>query len=411
MLMHVPAETGSPTQRRRRVGIHARREFMQNTSRLFLFSGVVVVAALLALEVAARLMRPESPWLNPRYVRLSEAYPDLDALIADADWGPGGVTRYYEEFLYAKQPSTSAHVTFTEYYSARLTPSSVPLGSAEHIVWTFGGSTMENSETTDSLTIANTWARHFNRALGPTHVKNFGTDSFFSSYELIKFQRLLREVPTSERPTMALFYDGYNDAVYGYQYGPGRMQGDLSFKLQALVERRHATLWAHTTSAVLGRWSRLWELTAGRVVDRALSPVTWRPGAANLDASPAIYESNVRMIEATCTAFGIRCFFILRPLLVTKTPLDPTEQEAFDTVLRHPRLDPEGVQFVRDFYTGAGELLRENAGFIDASQILDGDPRGHFYDIGHLGALSPPLVGERIADLVLARLDATGPTP
>jgi hypothetical protein len=117
------------------------------------------------------------------------------------------------------------------------------------------------------------------------------------------------------------------------------------------------------------------------------------------------------MIEATCTAFGIRCFFILQPLLLTKTPLDSTEQEAFDALLRHPRLGPEGVQFVRDFYAAARELLRDNAGFIDASRLLEGDPRGHFYDIGHLGALSPPLVGERIADLVLARLGATDRTP
>jgi hypothetical protein len=384
---------------------------MHHTGRLFLMSGVVGVATLLALELASRLTTPESPWLNPRYVRLSEAYPELDALIADAEWGPGGAARYYEEFLYAKKPSTSAHVTFTEYYSARLTPSSVPLGRAEHIVWAFGGSTMENSETTDSLTIANTWARRFNRALGPTHVKNFGTDSFFSSYELIKFQKLLREVPADERPTVALFYDGYNDAVYGYQYGAGRMQGDLSYKLQALVERRHATLWVYATSAILSRWSRLWELTGRRLVDRAFSPRTWQPGAADLDASLAVYEYNVRMIDATCAAFGIRCFFILQPLLITKTPLEPTEQEAFDALLRHPRLGPEGVQFVRDFYTGAAERLRENAGFIDASRILEGDPRGHFYDIGHLGALSPPLVGERIADLVLARLDATDPAP
>jgi hypothetical protein len=96
---------------------------------------------------------------------------------------------------------------------------------------------MENTETTDRLTIANTWARIFNDSLGPTHVKNFGTGGYFSSYELIKFQKLLREVPKSELPTMAIFYDGYNDAMNGFQYGPGRLQSDLSLKLQALVEQ------------------------------------------------------------------------------------------------------------------------------------------------------------------------------
>lgn len=207
---------------------------------------LVCVAALICLEAAMRATSPWQRWSNPRYVALSRSFSELDALLEDVH-SRGGPTRYFDEFVYAHGEKRTRHVNFTSYYSARRTPDSAPLAEATHIVWTFGGSTMANTETTDSLTIANTWARVFTRALGPTHVKNFGTGGFFSSYELIKFQKLLREVPTRERPTISICYDGYNDAEYGFQYGPGSLHKDLSLKLEALVPGRHLVLWTYTT--------------------------------------------------------------------------------------------------------------------------------------------------------------------
>jgi hypothetical protein len=127
---------------------------MHSTSRLFPFFGIVVFAALLALEVVARHTTPESAWPKPRHVWLSEADLELDALPKGAEWNPDRSARYDEESPYARQPAASAHVNFTENYPARLTPSSAPLEGAEHSVWGFGGSSMEGTGTTDSVTLA-----------------------------------------------------------------------------------------------------------------------------------------------------------------------------------------------------------------------------------------------------------------
>lgn len=378
--------------------------------RQLVYLVIVALAGLIALEVAARIISRGPRWLNPRYVELSRGFAELDALIADAGWGPGDPPRYYDEFLYAPAPVSTGHVTFTDYYSARRTPDSVSLPDAEHIVWTFGGSTMENTETTDSLTIANTWARVFNRELGPTHVKNFGAGGFFSSYELIKFQKLLRDVPDDERPTMAIFYDGYNDAEFGFQYGPGQIQKDLSLKLQALVEHRHLALWTYSFSRLLERGSRLWELTGARFFERALFPLGEpRADAENLVAAVRVYTSNVKMLRATCEAFEIRCFFVLQPLLLTKAPLTPVEQETLAALEAHARFGPDGIRFVRAFYAEVATRLDGEEAFIDASGVLNGRAEPDFFDPGHVGALTPPIVGERIAALMLARIGRPAP--
>jgi hypothetical protein len=378
--------------------------FWTPTKVLLLFVGLFL-ALLILLEAWLRITAPEVRWFNPRYMEISREFPDLDALVA-TQWYYQ--TRYQPEFLYASGPVTRDLVTFTDYFGARLTPSSVPLNQAEHIVWTFGGSTMENTETSDTLTIANTWAAELNRVLGPTHVKNFGTGGFFSSYQLIKFQRLLREVPQDELPGIAIFYDGYNDAVNGLQYGAGRLQLDLERKLEAVVEQRNLALLLLATSNALETVSMLWARTAAPVIQHvffSLGDPDWGPD--NLEATVRVYTSNVRMIEATCRTFGIECFFILQPMLPTKAGLTPVEQEALDWLEDHPRFGSDGTRFVRAFYRASADALADVAGFIDASWILnDRSDVADFYDVGHVGALSPPVIGERTAALILQRLGA-----
>lgn len=362
------------------------------------------LVCLVALEGIARIATRRPRWLNPHYVEISGDFADLAELIADSQNTPSA-PKYYDEFLYAAAPASTEHINFTDYYSARWTPDSEPLSEAEHIIWTFGGSTMENTETTDRLTIANTWAKIFNGTLGPTHVKNFGTGGFFSSYELIKFQKLLREVPENELPTIAIFYDGYNDALFGFQYGPGSLQEDLTLKLRALVEQENVKIGTYALSRTFSKYSRLWDRTAARLVESLLFPLP-EPNteAANLEGAVRVYTRNVRMIEATCKAFQVRCFFVLQPLLVTKKPLTQLEQEVLNGLEGHPRFGSEGTQFVLEFYERMIQEFADNEHFIDASHILDGRTQSDFYDLGHTSAQTPPIIAEKVADMIMARL-------
>jgi hypothetical protein len=369
---------------------------------LLLLSGCFIGA--LVLEVYARISTRGPRWLNPHYVEISASLSELNDLIEDTQ--NTAPPKYYDEFLYAPGPVTTTHINFTDYYSSRLTPDSRLIEEADIIIWTFGGSTMENTETTDEMTIANTIARIFNERAGPTHVKNFGTGGFFSSYELIKFQKLLREVPEKELPHIAVFYDGYNDSYFGFQYGPGSLQDDLSQKIASLVEHRYGPLWLYSSSKLLSQYSKLWQITGARLIDYILFPLPdINPNSENLYQSVRVYTSNVRIIEAICDLFDIRCFFVLQPLIVTKNPLSEMEQQVLDQLEAHPRFSPEGTRFMRAFYQEVITEMAENDHFIDASRIMDGRTQPDFYDVGHTSALSSPFIGESIADILLNRLE------
>lgn len=160
-----------------------------------------------------------------------------------------------------------------------------------------------------------------------------------------------------------------------FLYGAGNLQKNLVRKLEALVE--------------------------GRVHFPLGEP---NPGDENLAAMIRVYTSNVRMLRATCDVFEVRCFFLHQPLLLAKTPLSGPKQSAFESLKDHPRFGPDGVRFVREFYRQAAVGLADEAGFLNVSGTLAGRQAADFYDVGHVGALMPPVIGERTAALMLARL-------
>jgi hypothetical protein len=369
---------------------------------IILYSIVFIFTCGLLLEITARIITRGPRWANPYYVEISKDFNELNQLLGDIQKAQQhGLPKYYQEFLYASSPFQSVHLNYTNYYSSRLVPDSAPLNEAENIIWTFGGSTMQNEETTDDLTIANTLAKMFNRALGPTHVKNFGVGGFFSSYELIKFQKLLREVPESELPTMVIFYDGYNDSVFSFLYGAGSMVRHLSLKLQALVEHKDLSLSTYSFSRMISRHSRFWERTGHRFIEYALfPPVAFQRDDENLDATVRVYTSNMKMIVAICDAFDIACFFVLQPLIATKSPLTDLEKQ----VLEKLKIGPEGVRYVRKFYEKVRKKMADNEHFIDASNLLNGRVRSDFYDIGHTSAETSPVIGQKISNMILARV-------
>lgn len=374
--------------------------------RRILYVSILLVTCVLVVEGVARFLTRGPKHLSPLYLEMSQGFEHLDALIEDGQKLADAPT-YYEEFLYGPTPVASMHINITDYYSARWAPDSVPLAESEHIIWAFGGSTLQNTETTDSLTIANTWAKIFNRELGPTHVKNFGTGGFATSYELIKFQKLLRQVKHAELPTIAIFYDGYNDAAQGFQNGVSNIPKNISLKLEALIEHDNLAIATYTFSKWLSSFSRFWEQTGARAIQHVLFTLPAPPkNGHNLEATVRIYISNVKMIRSICETFQIRCFFVLQPLLVTKKPLTELEQSVLSSMEEHPRWGRQGTQFVRQFYDRVTKDLSASAHFVDGSHILDGRAQSDYYDLGHTGAQTPPIIGEKIAHEILARLQA-----
>ncbi len=49
--------------------------------------------------------------------------------------------------------------------------------------------------------------------------------------------------------------------------------------------------------------------------------------------------------------------------------------------------------------------MADNEHFIDATNILNGRARSDFYDIGHTSAETSPVIGQKIAHMILAKVE------
>jgi hypothetical protein len=193
-----------------------------------------------------------------------------------------------------------------------------------------------------------------------------------------------------------IFYDGFNDSIFAYFYGAGRFQSDTSSKLQDLIEQDYPRLIIYSFSEWMANHSVFWrnymreridvKLHAGRAPDH--SP-------ENLERAVRAYTTNVRMTKGICQSFGIRCLFVLQPLILTKIPLTAVESRVINT-LEHPK-----VRFGRDFYQQAAATLRHEPAFHDLSHVLDGIQDSHFFDYGHTSPFAGIIIGKAIAAYVI----------
>jgi hypothetical protein len=327
------------------------------------------------------------------FLEIGQGYSQLNQLIKD--WN---VLRfnYHDYYMYSPAPAHSPTVNFSEYFGSRATPDSSKEHKPKEVIWAFGGSTMQNLETEDSLTLANQIALEFKRRNILARVYNFGVSSFQSSLETIKFQDLLRRVPVNEWPTTVLFYDGFNEVMFGYYFGAGTIQADLSLKMRDLVERDYPRLVLYMSSEFLSRYSAFWRNYIAHRITTTLYERQDYPGRGNLDQTVSVYVRNVRMTEGICKNFHIRCLFILQPLVATRS--NPTTLE--QSVIRSS-IDGEYIKFTRQFYHEATRQLSSLEGFIDMSRIFDHDKEPHFFDMGHVEPFSGIILGKKIADSIM----------
>jgi hypothetical protein len=334
-----------------------------------------------------------------------DGWPLRDQWLADKAAMPQ-TPRYYDYHCWSAPPYKSQTLNFEFYHGypcvQRRVPDSTGLETCDTVVWLFGGSTMQNTETSDEGAIANHVARALTAAGHRPTVVNFGAGGFTSSLEFIRLWDLLRRSSGRQIPDYVVFYDGYNDALFGGAHGAGVMGEDYHSRLAALVERQHGRLFWYTASEALGRWSAAWRrlvLTSVRTAfyqRYAASAASWASDRAVECAG--MYVKNIRSIQAICgqESWGRRItpVFILQPLVFLKTPNTAWEQEIIST------LGEGQPRFTRQFYEEARSRLRSERTFFDLSGCLDGRAEDDFIDFGHIAPETGQVIGRRIADVL-----------
>ena len=247
-----------------------------------------------------------------------------------------GPLKYHDYYVFSRAPLKTPSINFTDYFSARGCPDSAPIGQGHPTIWFFGGSTMENMETTDELTIANQATRTVKDAGMTPAAANFGTTSFQITVESVKFQDLLRRNPPERWPDIVVFYDGFNDTNGSLEFGVGNFQFDIPRKMGMMVEDDSVGL----TRYGLAQWLRTHSLLAEKLrIDRLLEPRTLHdlpppdttPG--NLQKAVDNYLLNRRMLRAICRELGIRPLFVLQPLVTSKAGLTASDQDILSKIL------------------------------------------------------------------------------
>ncbi len=377
-----------------------------------------VTLAVVAVVLAASLAEAVARWTDPprRLLPLeaalhAELSPELRAGLAsflddrEAVWWREPTRWRYEDYhLYRMAPIATGTIRFHEDTGARDCPDGLPSGADVDRVWFFGGSTMQDLGAPDRLTVANQTIKTLNDGGQRVRGLNFGTTSYQSGLELIRFQGLLRSRRAEEHPKVAIFYDGYNDAVHAFTSGAGRVQITTRAGLQALVEHDDGPLLRH----VLARWLGHRSVFARRLVAPLLEPAQMATSPPpdlspdNLTRAVAAYLTNVKLIRAVARDFGVRPLFVLQPLVVTKQGLGPVDQRAL------ANLPADRRAFVLAFYDGVRAALADAPGFVDLSAALDHDGRSDFRDLGHTSLATGPTLGAALARAVRPLLDGDG---
>lgn len=371
-------------------------------------TGLSICVALLLIEGLARgLSYYQRSYRRPDLMaRLIARHPESARISAALDAYRvkcGGAPFLYEDYyIFRRVPCETPDVAFTSYFSSRRSPDAAPIAAGTPLVWLFGGSTMLDFSGPDDLTIANALALSMRRAGLPVSIANLGEGAFQSTLELIKFQALLRA--TDRPPDHAVFYDGYNDAYFGFSYGAGRPQGNLSKHFGAVVSGQHAALSAYILSETLAGYSTAWrEFVKPRLGNIVYGDAVFDGSDRNLAATLSAYAANMRQTRATCREYHIDCLFVLQPVLASKQGRTAFEQEAAG------RLDARAVDFMGRFMTAARQWPAA-PDFVDLSGVLDHDGLDDFVDYGHVGPATSVRIGETLAGIlgprVAARLNA-----
>jgi hypothetical protein len=351
------------------------------------FNTIILIGVVLAL---ASLFPPKSPTnLYSQYFDL-DSYQHLDrptAMEVGKEYDRMGDAESFEFFpwtVFISRRFKGSLVNVSEEHVRKTAPP-LPLkpGQLEFSIWAFGGSTMFGWGMPDSETIPSHLQKLLASAWPDRHVQviNFGHPYYFSSLELAYFSSLVR---TENKPDIALFLDGLNDNTYLVQGLENPWFSDLASLAWEKERTRRYSVRANVPWIELNETFPLMSLLTGIRNRFSISIPPYKPSPSPTDGSrdPVeralfVFESNVRMIQAIGTSFGIQTYHFLQPIKGYPIGADP--KSFYDRLTRTPP---------RRTYAIADALMSVPAPYVDHS---------HYSDEGNLK------IAERIAQIIMSQ--------
>jgi lysophospholipase L1-like esterase len=311
-------------------------------------------------------------------------FQDLSTIKRGSDWGPGKNHLAAEKdgfVLY--RPWSGNGVTINE-HGLRTSPPS-PRSPGEHRIAVVGSSETWGFRLADADTIpALLQTALRGHGLGEISVYNFGIEDATMARELA----LLRHFKDIYDIDQVVFVAGASD-LYGEYFA---IQGEpldrtrtgsriASFELYRTIERLRSTWFEPSPDRLAAIDARY-----------AARPAEKRSGLAN-----GIVDA-----DSYCTSAGLRCDFVLQPLLLFRRTLSGTEPKIAQTYRRqYPRLDVLASQIYHEALA-----LRLASQVHDLTAVFDHSPAQFFIDEVHLNEAGNTVLVDTLLPIVTTKTPA-----
>ncbi len=311
-------------------------------------------------------------------------FQDLSTIKRGSDWGPGKNHLAAEkDGFVVYRPWSGNGVTINALGLRTALPA--PKSPGEHRIAVVGSSETWGFRLADADTIpALLQAALRDHGHGEISVYNFGIEDATLARELA----LLRYFKDIYGIDQVVFVAGMSDlyseyfAIQGAPLGRTRTGGRIaSFELYRTIERMRST-WFEPSPQRLALFDARYAARpagkSGRLADGIVSA------------------------DAYCTEAGLRCDFVLQPLVLFRHTPGGTEPEIAQTYRRqYPRLDVLASQIYRDALG-----LRLNGRVHDLTAVFDHSPGQFFIDEVHLNEAGNAALVDELLPIVTAKAPA-----
>ncbi len=309
---------------------------------------------------------------------------------------------FQPDTLWRDKPRRSKFVNVSA-QGLRNTVNPTPAGrSHTKSLFTYGGSAMFGAGVPDQYTIASLLSERLNSSGGETYyqVTNWGANAFVLEQD---FRLFFTELRKGNRPDVAIFYNGANDA-YASVFSPGKAgwylnSAEIEAKLMAQPASFRPLLFQYGARA----------LAAMRTIRRSRPFPDYYLEDYSQKATEfaEYYRETVAIIHSLCEASGVHCYFFIQPCLAWgDKPLEEFERAMVD----HPALlaagsfvEADGIyqtKAMRAAYRMLEDVKLPAEALHNLSHVFDGISEPIYIDQVHVGAAGNAIIAEKIAQVV-----------
>lgn len=332
---------------------------------------------------------------------------------------------YWDYHAYSHSSLKSQSINYNEknLFNSRFVPCSDNKNlNPKMVVWVFGGSTLQNSETSDKNTIANHICKGISKN-NKIRLLNLGVGSFYSEMEIIKFINLYKLTLKNPKllPNIAIFYTGINDSKRVIE--TGRWAGlpqDITEKYATTLSNR-GSFYKSIFYGLEGIHVNMLKIAKGKqnIIsdfsfkfnnflrtkiffqnDKILEKIKGDYLVNNKLLSSISFLYDQKTLSGICKSLKVRCLTILQPSLVLRTnPVGEVEKLFKKRIVNNGFAD-QVHRFFREVKLDIYKLENEYFRIMDMTKFSDHDQFVKlplYYDMAHTGFFTSEFIGKEIS--------------